>query len=361
MANSEPAAIGGSSTTSLPRWFSKSKTRYEEEEVAFSPPEDGCELFSLSFGRAEEYSVASESPHKSTFDKINEELGYAEQVDGRRVSVSGGLPSRGSGLCLQSELLVHSQDQRIEELTIAEQQRHIPVKPLLVIPRSFARDSGSTAALLPADSNAPLVDSPSQEAQQTVGLPHGTPQTPSAFGDCSSSSTIQTTHPLEKDASSEEGSSEHEKKTFGILDHIRKLVFQTQPSSPTFSPTGSPKPMRKISAPVFSNHSVAEAELGPLSAEYHNSGGVLVERKMPTYNSFFYRPEREVVAATGAAVTSSGTTKPGTAEESVGAATQPQLMDGAVAAAAAATVTGKARRPKPSRLREMNFWAPTSM
>lgn len=48
------------------------------DEVAFSPPEDGSAFFSLHFGQAEENSIASESPHKSTFDKINEELGYAE-------------------------------------------------------------------------------------------------------------------------------------------------------------------------------------------------------------------------------------------------------------------------------------------
>jgi len=83
MANGpSPPAIGGG-PSGFSRWLTKAHSRYDGgEDYAFSPPEEGS-FFSLNFGP----SVTR--PQKSTFEKLNEELGFKE---GTRLSISPPTP-----------------------------------------------------------------------------------------------------------------------------------------------------------------------------------------------------------------------------------------------------------------------------
>ena len=147
----------------------------------------------------------------------------------------------------------------------------------------------------------------------------------------------------------------------GILSKIKKYFFnKTEPSSPlTVSPHESPKPLRKTSnpqAPIDVSalrahqeqkdaHQEQKGVQNSNNSQSYASGGVVTERKM-NYNAYFYRPE-----------TNTNKSQSSTDSKTADFSGPKQATSG----------TEKANRgvrhykPKPSQLREMNFWAPTSM
>ncbi|XP_018006850.1 uncharacterized protein LOC108664696 [Hyalella azteca] len=360
MGDQQKAAICGSGPpSSLPKWLIKTHARYDADDVAFTPPsEDGSHFFSLHVAVPDESSHASPL-HKSTYDQINEELGYAElpnsSLGGRRLSVGGRVssPRRTSGLCLSTELLRDSQDQRIENLTSEDQHRY-QVKPLLVIPRIFSQDSGKC-----------LPDSQNQNTQNQLLQSHKEQNTENERAPSESSLGSPHAHRspvVSRGASpSRELKAEDTSYSAGILESVRNL-FYNKSSSEIQSRLGiSPQNNRKISCPQFSGQ--VPDEVAREETQYMSTQGLVVERRMPSYNSFFYRPgdAGSQVAKADSNVQASVPQASGgvPVQPSNTAATQLQMA--AAEVAAAPSVSAKPRRPKPSQLREMNFWAPTSM
>ncbi|KAF2355297.1 hypothetical protein FHG87_013950 [Trinorchestia longiramus] len=352
----DPNAIKGSASSSIPKWLAKTHARYDADDVAFTPPEDGTHFFSLHLAVSEESAAAP--LHKSTYDKINEELGYAENcAGGRRLSLGGktNSPRRSSGLCLSAELQNHSQDQRIESIISDDQQKYA-VKPLLVIPRVFSADPATRSPdrKHPSDQSkfAASADDPHSDTEHV-------PEFVLEEGDAKKSEhsveRANRTVQLGKDIRDLKQEFKAEEGAYNIVDSVRNLFYGKPGSDGQKSLEASSQAIRKISCPQFGQ---GLKEFKREETQYISSQGLVLERRAPVCNSFFYRPGE-------AAVSKSGSETPPTVPESVASDSQTQLStterEIAAQAAAAATVSEKVRRPRPSRLREMNFWAPTSM
>ena len=192
---------------------------------------------------------------------------------------------------------------------------------------------------------------------------------------------------------------------FGLVSKVKGFLYKSVHNSPTTSPQSSPKAQRKISnislpcpdlltaaAAAAAKRSTAASTVQhqedggslvsaassvgtpasnappSLATDLRQSGGVLVaDRKMSgKFNSFFYRPTPEevelpVATVVDTAIVSNPVAPQMSATAAHDAAQQSQLvMAAASASGMTASQARKNRKPKPSQLREMNFWAPNT-
>jgi len=253
MANGpSPPAIQNGSGSGFSRWISKVNSRYDGEDYAFSPPDEGS-FFSLTFG------PSTNGAAKSTFEKINEELGYKEAALGVTPPLPplGYMrPRRDSLVCAKAELA--SGERSVTQITEQFMQE-----------AQLARSYGSCKEDA-ADELSPL---PFQRHDALAG--YGPPE------------DLHT-----------------------LRERLSKLSTKPAPRSACPSPQGSPKALRKTSQPSTPFElEIAYVQPQPSNTEqpmpYITSNKVSTDTpvKLPKQTasslplSCFYQPEQQAVAS----------------------------------------------------------------
>ncbi|XP_047480393.1 uncharacterized protein LOC125032988 [Penaeus chinensis] len=356
MADAKP--IDSAGAFGIPKWMMRKGTRYEVDDFIVSPPsnEDGG-FFHLRYGRAP-------SPRPSTYDRINQELGMTVEVkDGDPVLSSGGksdsLTSPTTTLSISPQGLSVQGSQ--EGSPSSPGDREHSIKPLLILPFKFGADC--TAAT--SDSTSANSDSISETLEPTSSSKGFQPADTNLINEIQESLTKITVEDSSRlsdqnGQNAQVGSEKPEKEhaitrkvsreanlKLSLTEKIQDFSGASQPASsvvstpfvtPLTTPQSSPRSKRKIS-------------------------GVIVDQSnmSSTQNYFFTRPFSGS-QDTGSALSPEANTVSLSASALQGAQ---KLEDGAAQALSIDTsqmITGKKKqRPKASKLREMNFWAPTSM
>lgn len=341
--NQEAIGCPTSTPSGMPSWFSKT-ARYDDNDIEFSLPnaDDGA-FFSIHFGQNED-AITDSAASKSSFDRINEELGFHKSGSGIGLGVS---PSKGSGLNLSAELQQYSLLEEVDSFPSSSPS-----------PGYKFGYRTTVAAVSPLASD----NTPRQRKETIRGAP------PPSFtiggddddGDLSGAiakvhlNTIDdTSHKEFSDSLTEKlGQISEIKRDNSIFSKVKQIFLRTEPSSPVQSAKNSPKASRKISAPLYYNMSKdmqkptqEEPKYKPV---YENAFYVAEpesQAKRSKYNAYFYQYEWS---------------KLGKNEE--------YLVDPKRAAEYEEAVKKGEKpndkivwRPKPNQYRDMNVWAPTSM
>lgn len=351
----DPQSIDSAGSFGIPKWMMRKGMRYEVDDFIVSPPsnEDGG-FFHLRYGR-------STSPRPSTYDRINQELGMTVEVKDGDPVLSDGLKPGGVGsptatLAISSQgLTVQGSNQDSADVPAKTE----PVKPLFVLPFKFGADSSVSSSGNKKDQLETPTEPESEEEKVEEAFKNITVQeTNDQFTELQNG---QRTEPyLDKP-----------ERDLGIMrkisrDNTLKLCLgekipdlsgtnaQAQPSataiSPPFvtpltTPHSSPLQKRKISGVVVEQPNMSTTQNYFFTKPFQ---GTQQSQEVATQS---FASESSIVSASAAAVPIT---------KKVEEVANP-IMNVDPSHLSQMTMGKKRQRPKASKLREMNFWAPTSM
>ncbi|XP_076060833.1 uncharacterized protein LOC143036861 [Oratosquilla oratoria] len=337
MEPSKPIETG--SAFGIPKWMRRKSERYEVEDFIVSPPSSEEGFFQLRYGH-------SHGRRQSTYDRIESEIPL--EVQGSDVSA---VPLEGESFLLGSfskfELSWEKPNQ-----TSSDSTSDNTVKPLIVLPLRLSQPSGPTEKIQREEkpSSDMRLDDNTPTAQVLSSIPSTpltpiTPETESRLkGEVGRNPIITLSPSIQK-------CNDYQKS---LLEKVSHIPFTTPLGTPLPTPGCTPQ-----NSPVFKRKISASCMPSSVIMEEDN------ERGAASKSHYFF---------TGSSVTgiSSNTTPPPAADSTMNTASnfqmtalQTQQMEAAAKAAASldprAMGTKRKARPKASALREMNFWAPTSM
>ncbi|XP_064089500.1 uncharacterized protein LOC135203608 [Macrobrachium nipponense] len=331
----------------IPKWGPSRGLRYEVDDFIVSPPsnEDGG-FFHLRYGQRSK-------PRASTYDRINQELAMTIEVkDGDPVISEVGL----SGVEKESPTLAISPTGLCPVNTAESTPDSASVqrtKPLFVLDWKNFRLGGPKE-----ESEDPVKETPTLNLDEDIGsqtIPSVIEELKATVSESNNSQKVENSSTFAEEIIRENKVQDHfssmkEKVEVSLVEKVHSLQvspvaekpfmtpFSTPISTPLTTPQTSPVVKRKIYNVVMdqgANHGYFCTK--PFQGSQQNSAD------SSTYLS------GGVGGSVGLSTTSAQMTQQLENSNKVAAALDPGQK------------LGKKRKPKPSTLREMNFWAPTSM
>ncbi|XP_068250023.1 uncharacterized protein [Palaemon carinicauda] len=345
---SDQELIKSEDACAIPKWGPIRGLRYEVDDFIVSPPsnEDGG-FFHLRYGQRSK-------PRASTYDRINQELGMAIEVkDGEPVITEVGLSGveKDSPTIAITPTGLSPVDSAVTTPDTASVQR---TKPLFVLDlKNFKIKSGKEDCEDPSIPESPSLNIEEDRLTSPI-LPTIEEIKSGEISGVNAQKVEKSSTFAEEVVKREQHSQDHlsrkkiEKIEVSLVEKIQSLQVSPIAEHPLTTPLSTP-----ISTPLSTPQTspVVKRKVYGLVMDQGTNHGYFCTKP-------FQGSQQNSDSST---YMSGGVGSMGLSAASVQMTQQLETSSKVAVAMEPGQKLGKKRKPKPSTLREMNFWAPTSM